>query len=65
MALALPEADREQLADELYGSITPNEIDREWGEEAERRSEEIRSELVKTVSAEEAMAHARSRLKKK
>ena len=62
--LQLPADVRARLAEALLASLDePDaELDIAWGEEAERRSEEIRSGKVTPIPATEARARARSKL---
>ncbi len=55
-ALALPVDQRAELADKLLESLNgpiPEEIERAWAEEAERRVAEIKSGKVKPIPAED------------
>jgi len=63
--LRLPTDVRARLAEALLASLDqPDaELDIAWGDEAERRSQEIRSGGVKPIPAAEARARARSKLK--
>lgn len=61
-ALQLAPAQRAELADFLVASLEstePDEIQRLWLQEANRRLEEVRSGQVRTVPGEEVMAEAR------
>lgn len=66
-ALQLEPAQRAELADFLVASLDssePDEIQRRWFEEANRRLNEVRSGQVKTIPGEEVMAEARSLVKR-
>jgi len=55
-ALNLPVADRAELAHELLeslDSLSPQEVDSLWLDEAERRAKEVDSGLVELIPAEE------------
>jgi putative addiction module component (TIGR02574 family) len=55
-----------QLADQLLASLDgedQKEIDAAWGEEAERRIQEIREGKVETIDGESVMKELRSRFK--
>jgi putative addiction module component (TIGR02574 family) len=61
-ALALPAEQRAELAVELLASLDddmeeadPDEIDRAWGDEMERRSAQIASGDVKTLTWDEVL----------
>jgi putative addiction module component (TIGR02574 family) len=61
-ALALPAEQRAELAVELLASLDedisdadPDEIDRAWGEEMQRRSAQIASGDVKTLTWDEVL----------
>ena len=61
-ALALPAEQRAELAVELLASLDedisdadPHEIDRAWGEEMQRRSAQIASGDVKTLTWDEVL----------
>jgi putative addiction module component (TIGR02574 family) len=63
-ALALPPEQRAELAVELLASLDEDiseadadEIDRAWGEEMMRRSTQITSGEVKTLTWDEVLAH--------
>ena len=65
LALALPPDLRAILADRLLESLVPQtlsqeEIDAAWLEEAERRSQEIDEGRVTPIPGEEVMARLRS-----
>jgi len=65
-ALSLPMKEREQLANELFDSLTKdaqNEIELAWIEEAERRHSEIISGKAETISGKEASRKIREMLK--
>lgn len=66
--LALPADARAALADRLTESLDPlreaGEIRAVWAREALRRRDEMRSGKVESISAEEALARARSYLGK-
>lgn len=62
-ALALPAEQRAELAAELLASLDdeiseedPDEIDRAWGQEMMRRSAQIASGEVKTLTWDEVLA---------
>jgi putative addiction module component (TIGR02574 family) len=61
-ALALPAGQRAELAVELLASldddvsdVDPDELDRVWGEEMQRRSAQIASGDVKTLTWDEVL----------
>jgi len=61
-ALALPSEARALLADRLVESLDPAEdgiLQKLWANEALKRRDEVRSGLVKTIPAVEALAQAR------
>lgn len=61
-ALLLTPAQRAELADLLVESLDstpPDEIQRLWIEEANRRLEEVRSGTVKAIPGEDVVAEAR------
>lgn len=61
-ALALGPTDRAELANLLFESLAPDELDRIgqlWTREASRRLQEVRSGNVKTIPGAEVMAEAR------
>jgi len=61
-ALLLTPAQRAELADFLVESLEstpPDEVQRLWIEEANKRLEEVRSGKVKTVPGEDVLAEAR------
>lgn len=61
-ALLLTPDQRAELADLLVvslGSTPPDEIQRLWIEEANKRLEEVRSGKVKTIPGEDVLAEAR------
>jgi Putative addiction module component len=61
-ALALPSEARALLADRLVESLDPAEdgqVRRLWAAEAIRRRDEVRSERVKPISADETFASVR------
>ena len=63
-ALALDLSSRAHLAHELLSSLddlSQAEIERLWLEESERRHAEVVSGAVETVSADDALARARTR----
>ena len=65
-ALALAPAARAQLADQLLASLdgeNQKEIDAAWGEEAERRIQEIKEGKVEPIDGESVMKELRSRPK--
>jgi putative addiction module component (TIGR02574 family) len=65
--LRLTPAQRAELADfivESLGSAQPDEIQRLWIAEANRRLSEVRSGDVKTVPGEEVLAEARRLVKR-
>ena len=60
-ALGLGVKDRAALAEELLASLeelSPEEADRLWAEEAERRLEALRAGKARTIPAEEAREKA-------
>ena len=60
-ALRLSHSERAHLAQQLLDSLDEeSEVERAWAEEAERRYEELRSENVEAVPADQAFAEARS-----
>ena len=63
--LQLPPHVRARLAEALLASLDEpdSELDVAWGEEAERRAEELRSGQVEPIPAADARSQARSRLK--
>jgi putative addiction module component (TIGR02574 family) len=52
-AVLLPAKDRAYLAERLLASLEDSDIEQQWGDEAKRRRNEIRSGRVKPVSAAE------------
>ncbi len=63
-ALSLPPGARAMLADQLLGSLdaeNQKRIDAIWGEEAERRMQEIRDGKVQPIDDELVMQELRSR----
>lgn len=61
-ALLLTPAQRAELADLLVVSLEstpPDEVQRLWIEEANKRLEEVRSGKVKTIPGEDVLAEAR------
>ena len=65
-ALSLSPEARAQLADQLLASLdgeNQKDIDAAWGEEAERRIQEIKEGKVETIDGELVMKELRSRLK--
>lgn len=62
-ALKLSEAEREQLADELYASLDYGDDDPEFIAMLERRIHEIETGKVKTVPVNEAVSEIRERLR--
>jgi len=61
-ALALPSEARALLADRLVESLDPSEdglLKKLWTNEALKRRDEVRSGLVKTIPADEALAQVR------
>ena len=65
-ALALDASQRAAIAHELLNSLetlTEPEIERLWLEEADRRRTEIEAGTVETISAADAIAQARARLR--
>jgi len=61
-ALRLTPAQRAELADFLVESLDstpPDEIQRLWIDEANRRLEQVRSGSVKTIPGEDVLAEAR------
>jgi putative addiction module component (TIGR02574 family) len=66
-ALRLTPTQRAELADflvESLGSTPPDEVQRLWLDEANRRLAEVRSGKVKTVPGEEVLAEARRLVKR-
>lgn len=67
-ALHLPAPDRARLAHLLIESLgdqeaeDPEEVDRAWEAEIQRRLAELRAGEVQAVPAEEVLARARARL---
>ncbi len=64
--LKLPARERARLAERLISSLddqTDPDAEKLWGEEAERRLEELRSGTVKSRSAETVFRRARSALR--
>jgi len=63
--LQLPPDVRARLAEALLASLDEpdSELDIAWGDEAERRADELRSGQVKPVPAADARSRARSQLK--
>ncbi len=55
-----------ELVDRLLESITPSrkDIDEAWGEEVERRIDEVESGKVELISGEEVFARMRERYNK-
>ena len=63
--LQLPPDVRARLAEALLSSLeeADTELDFAWGDEAERRSDELRSGRVAPIPAAKAKARGRSQLK--
>ena len=63
--LQLPPHVRARLAEALLASLDEpdSELDIAWGDEAERRADELRSGQVQPVPAADARSRARSQLK--
>ena len=66
-ALQLPEEDRARLAVRLLASLeeeteSPEQIERLWVAEAERRFEELRDGVVPGIPAREVFAQLRAKL---
>ena len=63
--LQLPPDVRARLAEALLASLEEpdTELDLAWGDEAERRAEELRSGRVEAIPAAKAKSRARSQLK--
>jgi putative addiction module component (TIGR02574 family) len=63
--LQLPPHVRARLAEALLASLdkADSELDLAWGEEAERRANELRSGQVTPIPAAEARGRARSKLR--
>jgi putative addiction module component (TIGR02574 family) len=64
-ALALPAADRAELADRLVESLDPAEDDRIrqlWLNEARHRIDEVRTGKVQTIPSDKAIAAIRQAL---
>ena len=67
-AMQLSPAQRAELADFLVESLEttpPDEIQKLWVDEANKRLAEIRTGMVKTVPGDEVLAEARRRLTKR
>jgi len=67
-ALRLPPEDRARLAVQLLASLeesveSPEEIEKLWLAEAERRFEELRNGTVQGIPAHEVFARARAKLR--
>lgn len=62
-ALKLPEAEREQLADDLYASLDFRDDDPEFSAMLKRRMEEIDSGKLETIPMEVAVAEIKERLR--
>ena len=65
-ALKLSEAERRELADRLFFTLSPArqaEVDQAWAAEAERRYEAYKGGQVAAVDYHEAMRSIRERLK--
>lgn len=63
-ALALDAETRASMAHELLSSLeslSEDEVERLWIEEAHRRSADVRAGRARTVSGEESIARARAR----
>ena len=66
-ALLLAPSQRAELAEflvESLGSMPPDEIQRLWADEAQRRLAEVRSGKVETLSGEAVLAEARRLVKR-
>lgn len=66
VALSLPSDARALLADRLVESLDPltdPDVRDSWAAEALRRLDEVRSGKVKTIPANEVLAHVRTLLK--
>ena len=70
-AMKLSETDRQELTDRLFQSllpevpgeeISPEEWEKEWGEEIQRRSDELHEGKVQTMDAFEALEKLRREL---
>lgn len=66
-ALQLPEEERARLAVRLLASLeeeagSPEEIERPWAAEAERRFEELRGGTARGISARDVFAELRAKL---
>jgi putative addiction module component (TIGR02574 family) len=60
--MQLPPESRAELAEKLVESLDVaelNEIDRLWAAEAQRRCDEVRRGLVKSIPGDEALAQVR------
>jgi len=65
--LSLPCEDRIYLVEKLLKSLnspSPEEIDKAWAEESERRIDEIESGKVQTIPGEQVFQEIRKRIKK-
>jgi putative addiction module component (TIGR02574 family) len=65
--LSLPYEDRIYLVEKLLKSLnspSPEEIDKAWAEESERRINEIESGKVQTIPGEQVFQEIRKRIKK-
>ena len=64
-ALALPEAEREEIAERLFESVEPPEkLSPEWAAEIKRRMKEIDEGTATLIPANQVFAEVRARLKK-
>jgi putative addiction module component (TIGR02574 family) len=62
--LKLPSRERARLAEVLIASLDgEDEVSQAWADEAERRHEELRSGVVKSIPSEEVFARVQSRLR--
>jgi putative addiction module component (TIGR02574 family) len=64
-ALALPPADRQELADEILQSFDDPEIDAAWAAEAERRIADLTSGKTQAIPGDQVLEEARQILEKR
>ena len=64
-ALALPPADREELAEELLQSFDDSEINAAWADEAERRVASLDSGKSQVTDGDKVFAEVRDMLDKR
>ncbi len=63
-ALALPDAEREEIAEVLFESVAlPEKLSPEWAEEIQRRITEIDEGRATLIPAEQVFAEVRAILK--